>query len=183
MIKLPVNTDDWSGKYKGKTPANTDVNTFMNYAGDDDFFNFVPTQRRQEIFQKSLADYKEALKKGNVVDDIAPTGMQSVSAPKQDLMVRTLNFSKELAKALETKLISKSQFEAIRDYEATLRNSKISREEALNQLEARLDYMISRNQVTSIQEPVKFGDPIKDKKWILYLLLAVGGYFAYKKFK
>lgn len=31
--------------------------------------------------------------------------------------------------------------------------------------------------------PKGFGDPIKNKKWILYLLLAVGGYLAYKKFK
>lgn len=31
--------------------------------------------------------------------------------------------------------------------------------------------------------PKGSGDPIKDKKWILYLLLAVGGYFAYKEFK
>ena len=28
-----------------------------------------------------------------------------------------------------------------------------------------------------------FGDPIKDKKWLLYVVLAVAGYFAYKKFK
>jgi len=28
-----------------------------------------------------------------------------------------------------------------------------------------------------------FGDPIKDKKWILYVVLAVAGYFAYKKLK
>jgi len=33
------------------------------------------------------------------------------------------------------------------------------------------------------KSPQGFGDPIKDKKWILYLLLAVGGYLAYKKFK
>ena len=45
MYKLPVNTDDWSGKYKGNTPANTDVNTFMNYAGDDDFLiSFLPKE-------------------------------------------------------------------------------------------------------------------------------------------
>jgi len=31
--------------------------------------------------------------------------------------------------------------------------------------------------------PKGFGDPIKDKKWILYVVLAVAGYFAYKKFK
>jgi|TARA_B110000967_G_C18547212_1_gene393558 hypothetical protein len=30
---------------------------------------------------------------------------------------------------------------------------------------------------------VKFGDPLKDKKWIVYGLIAVAGYFAYKKFK
>jgi len=181
MYKLPVNTDDWSGKYKGNTPANTDVNTFMNYAGDDDFFNFIPTQRRVEMTQSGM--YKEAIKKGNVVGDIAPTGMQSVSAPKQDLMVRTLNFSKELAKALEMKKISKSQFEAIRDYEATLKNSKISREEAINQLEERLKSTIENNLMQDMDSPVKFGDPIKDKKWIVYVVLAVAGYFAYKKFK
>ena len=28
-----------------------------------------------------------------------------------------------------------------------------------------------------------FGDPLKNKKWILYVLIAVAGYFAYKKFK
>lgn len=33
------------------------------------------------------------------------------------------------------------------------------------------------------QAPKGFGDPIKDKKWLLYVVLAVGGYFAYKKFK
>lgn len=31
--------------------------------------------------------------------------------------------------------------------------------------------------------PKGFGDPIKDKKWILYVVLAVAGYFAYKKLK
>lgn len=31
--------------------------------------------------------------------------------------------------------------------------------------------------------PKGFGDPIKDKKWILYGIVAVIGYFAYKKFK
>ena len=30
---------------------------------------------------------------------------------------------------------------------------------------------------------VKFGDPLKDKKWIVYGLIAVAGYVAYKKFK
>ncbi len=30
---------------------------------------------------------------------------------------------------------------------------------------------------------VKFGDPLKNKKWIVYGLIAVAGYFAYKKFK
>ena len=30
MANLPVNTDDWAGKYKGKTPANTDVDNFSN---------------------------------------------------------------------------------------------------------------------------------------------------------
>lgn len=33
MANLPVNTDDWAGKYKGKTPANTDVNKFSNSSG------------------------------------------------------------------------------------------------------------------------------------------------------
>jgi len=33
------------------------------------------------------------------------------------------------------------------------------------------------------KSPKGFGDPIKDKKWILYVVLAVAGYFAYKKFK
>ena len=28
-----------------------------------------------------------------------------------------------------------------------------------------------------------FGDPLKDKKWLVYGLIAVAGYFAYKKFK
>tara|TARA_Y100000385_G_scaffold286636_1_gene349034 strand:+ start:68 stop:685 length:618 start_codon:yes stop_codon:yes gene_type:complete len=28
-----------------------------------------------------------------------------------------------------------------------------------------------------------FGDPIKNKKWLVYGLIAVAGYFAYKKFK
>ena len=181
MRKLPVNTDDWSGKYKGKTPANTDVNKFMNYVGDDDFFNFIPTQKRVYMTQSGM--YKEALKKGSVVGDIAPTGMQSVSVPKQDLMVRTLNFSKELGKAIERKQISKSQFEEIRDYEDTLKNSKISREEALNELEARLQSTIKNNLMRHMDSPVKFGDPIKDKKWIIYGLIAVAGYFAYKKFK
>jgi|TARA_R110002167_G_scaffold66580_1_gene188384 hypothetical protein len=30
---------------------------------------------------------------------------------------------------------------------------------------------------------VKFGDPLKNKKYIIYGLIAVAGYFAYKKFK
>ena len=34
MANLPVNTDDWAGKYKGKTPANTDVNKFSNASGN-----------------------------------------------------------------------------------------------------------------------------------------------------
>jgi len=29
----------------------------------------------------------------------------------------------------------------------------------------------------------KVSNPLKNKKWILYVVLAVGGYFAYKKFK
>jgi hypothetical protein len=29
-MSIPLNTDDWAGKYKGKTPANTDVDTFKN---------------------------------------------------------------------------------------------------------------------------------------------------------
>ena len=33
------------------------------------------------------------------------------------------------------------------------------------------------------QAPKGLGDPIKDKKWILYVVLAVAGYFAYKEFK
>ena len=132
MRKLPVNTDDWSGKYKGNIPANTDVNKFMNYVGDDDFFNFIPTQKRVKMTQSGM--YKEATKKDNVVGDIAPTGMQSVSAPRT------------------------------------------------------LDKKISENMITSIQEPlklgepVKFGDPLKNKKWLVYGLIAVAGYFAYKKF-
>ena len=28
-----------------------------------------------------------------------------------------------------------------------------------------------------------FGDPLKNKKWLVYGLIAVAGYFAYKKFK
>ena len=31
--------------------------------------------------------------------------------------------------------------------------------------------------------PKGFGDPIKNKKWLMYGLIAVAGYFAYKKFK
>ena len=38
---------------------------------------------------------------------------------------------------------------------------------------------VSDNKV----ENLGFGDPIKDKKWIIYGLIAVAGYFAYKKFK
>ena len=29
-MSIPLNTDDWAGKYKGKTPANTDVDNFSN---------------------------------------------------------------------------------------------------------------------------------------------------------
>lgn len=29
---------------------------------------------------------------------------------------------------------------------------------------------------------MSFGDPLKDKKWLVYGLIAVAGYFAYKKF-
>jgi len=39
MANLPVNTDDWAGKYKGKTPANTDVNKFSNASGNFKPFN------------------------------------------------------------------------------------------------------------------------------------------------
>ena len=28
-----------------------------------------------------------------------------------------------------------------------------------------------------------FGDPLKNKKWLVYGLIAIAGYFAYKKFK
>ena len=50
------------------------------------------------------------------------------------------------------------------------------------------DNSIKDTVTTPIENPnktggVKFGDPIKDKKWLVYGLIAVGGYFAYKKFK
>ena len=50
------------------------------------------------------------------------------------------------------------------------------------------DNSIKDTVMTPIENPnktgeVKFGDPIKDKKWLVYGLIAVAGYFAYKKFK
>ena len=33
------------------------------------------------------------------------------------------------------------------------------------------------------KSPQGFGDPLKNKKWIIYVAIAVAGYFAYKKFK
>ena len=38
---------------------------------------------------------------------------------------------------------------------------------------------VSDNKV----ETLGFGDPIKNKKWLVYGLIAVAGYFAYKKLK
>ena len=37
----------------------------------------------------------------------------------------------------------------------------------------------SKNKSSSLG----FGDPLKNKKWLVYGLIAVAGYFAYKKFK
>tara|TARA_R110002074_G_scaffold378891_1_gene556866 strand:- start:316 stop:495 length:180 start_codon:yes stop_codon:yes gene_type:complete len=47
------------------------------------------------------------------------------------------------------------------------------------------DMVARRNPIENPNKmgKVKFGDPIKDKKWIIYGLIAVAGYFAYKKFK
>jgi hypothetical protein len=36
---------------------------------------------------------------------------------------------------------------------------------------------------SSVVNEVKFGDPLKNKKWLVYGLIAVAGYFAYKKLK
>ena len=33
------------------------------------------------------------------------------------------------------------------------------------------------------KSPQGFGDPLKNKKWIIYVAIAVAGYFPYKKFK
>ncbi|MDF1858083.1 MAG: hypothetical protein P1U29_03845 [Candidatus Pelagibacter bacterium] len=47
------------------------------------------------------------------------------------------------------------------------------------------DMLARRNPIENPNKmgKVKFGDPIKDKKWLVYGLIAVAGYFAYKKFK
>jgi hypothetical protein len=42
---------------------------------------------------------------------------------------------------------------------------------------------VSDYEKSSVVDEVKFGDPLKNKKWIMYGLIAVAGYFAYKKFK
>tara|TARA_R110002050_G_scaffold2916_1_gene15834 strand:- start:16 stop:645 length:630 start_codon:yes stop_codon:yes gene_type:complete len=43
-------------------------------------------------------------------------------------------------------------------------------------------YRVDKSYLAS-NSKLGFGDPIKNKKWLVYGLIAVGGYFAYKKFK
>ena len=41
----------------------------------------------------------------------------------------------------------------------------------------------AKEQADKEKEKLGFGDPLKNKKWLVYGLIAVAGYFAYKKFK
>ena len=41
----------------------------------------------------------------------------------------------------------------------------------------------AKEQAEKEKTKLGFGDPIKDNKWLVYGLIAVAGYFAYKKFK
>ena len=59
-------------------------------------------------------------------------------------------------------------------------------DKAIQDMVARQNYL--NDESTRQENPnkigkVKFGDPLKNKKWLVYGLIAVAGYFAYKKFK
>ncbi len=41
----------------------------------------------------------------------------------------------------------------------------------------------AKEQADKEKAKLGFGDPLKNKKWLVYGLIAVAGYFAYKKFK
>jgi len=41
----------------------------------------------------------------------------------------------------------------------------------------------AKEQAEKEKTKLGFGDPIKDNKWLVYGLIAVAGYLAYKKFK
>jgi len=54
----------------------------------------------------------------------------------------------------------------------------------------RLEQLIKEEELKKAKEradkektKLGFGDPLKNKMWIVYGLIAVAGYFAYKKFK
>lgn len=64
------------------------------------------------------------------------------------------------------------------------RSKSIFSKDNVNNLNKELDKQPNKELVKQqTKAPKGFGDPIKDKKWILYVVLAVAGYFAYKKFK
>ena len=41
----------------------------------------------------------------------------------------------------------------------------------------------AKEQAEKEKTKLGFGDPLKNNKWLVYGLIAVAGYFAYKKFK
>ena len=63
-MSIPLNTDDWAGKYKGKTPANTDVDTFSNASSQQIGKELDPTNEKR---LKRLAEKREKTKRKNQV--------------------------------------------------------------------------------------------------------------------
>ena len=128
MRKLPVNTDDWAGKYKGRTPANTDVNTFQNFV-EDDFFRI---EKQKELKNR-------------------------VTPPRP----------------LKPKIIGGS------DREKEVFEMQRKKGEIPCQC---ITYPCNCG-INSDTKKSGSGDPIKNKRWILYVLIGVGGYLVYKRLK
>lgn len=68
-MSIPLNTDDWAGKYKGKTPANTDVDNFSNASSLEPTrenlmklgLDFKAYDRRKAMMQQSITQYEKEL--------------------------------------------------------------------------------------------------------------------------
>ena len=61
-MSIPLNTDDWAGKYKGKTPANTDVDNFSNASSLRDLIDLSDEEKkRMKLYQQFDKDFEKKL--------------------------------------------------------------------------------------------------------------------------